>query len=56
VGSAALLKSIGELTPEERQKLAEAWTRRLEKQQRRKGKSDKDSASDDTSESKPGPP
>ena len=56
VGSVALLKSIGELTPEERQKLAEAWTRRLEKQQRRKGKSDKDSASDDTSESKPGPP
>jgi uncharacterized membrane protein len=53
VGSAALLKSIGELTPEERQKLAEAWTRRLEKQQRRRGKSDKDGGSDDTSENQP---
>ncbi|MGZ8409752.1 MAG: periplasmic heavy metal sensor [Hyphomicrobium sp.] len=55
-GSAALLKSIGELTPDERKKLAEAWTRRLEKPQRRKAKSDKDSASDDASESQPGTP
>lgn len=56
LGSAAILKSIGELTPDERQKLAGTWTRRLEKSQRRKAKSDKDSPSDDTSESQPGTP
>lgn len=55
-GSAALLKSIEELTPEERQRLAEAWTRRLEKPQRRRAKSDKDSATDGASESYKGTP
>lgn len=55
-GSVALLKSIGELTPEERQSLAEAWTRRLEKPQRRRAKSDKDSATEGTLESQKGTP
>lgn len=55
-GTAALLKSIGELTPEERQKLAAAWTQRLQKEQRRKGKSDKESASDETPEKQPDAP
>ncbi len=56
VGTAALLKAIGELTPDERLKLADAWTRRLEKQQRRRGKSDKDGAADEPLESPPGSP
>jgi uncharacterized membrane protein len=42
MGTAALMKAIGELTPEERQKLAAAWTRRLERERGRKGRSDTD--------------
>ncbi|MCU0736018.1 MAG: periplasmic heavy metal sensor [Methylotetracoccus sp.] len=55
-GTAALLKSIGELTPEERQKLAAGWTQRLQKEQRRKNKSDKEGASEDTPEKQPKTP
>lgn len=52
-GSAALLKSIGELTPEERRRLAETWKRRLDKPQRRRAT---DSATDGTPESQKGTP
>jgi uncharacterized membrane protein len=42
MGTATMLRAIGELTPEDRQKLSEAWSRRLERMSRRKGKPDKD--------------
>ncbi len=42
MGTAALMKAIGELTPDERQKLAAAWTRRLERERGRKSRSDTD--------------
>lgn len=41
MGTNALMKAIGELTAEDRKKLAESWTRRLEREQKRKGKRDK---------------
>jgi uncharacterized membrane protein len=41
-GTAALMKSIGELTPEERQKLAQSWMRRLERERGGKRKQDDD--------------
>lgn len=55
VGSAALVKAIAELTPDERQKLAEAWNRRLQKEQRRTGKSGKDDPGEGPDDP-PGPP
>jgi uncharacterized membrane protein len=42
MGTDALMKAIGELTPEDRQKLAESWTRRLEREQKRRGKRDRE--------------
>jgi len=42
MGTDALMKAIGELTPEDRQTLAQSWTRRLEREQKRKGKRDRD--------------
>jgi hypothetical protein len=42
MGTDALMKAIGELTPEDRQKLAQSWTRRLEREQRRRGKRERD--------------
>jgi uncharacterized membrane protein len=38
VGTNAIMKAIGELTPDDRKKLAEAWNRRLSQEQRRKAK------------------
>jgi uncharacterized membrane protein len=45
-GASTLLKAIGELTAEERDKLAQAWKRRLDREQRRKGKPGKDGSPD----------
>ncbi len=45
MGTDALMKAIGELTPEDRKKLAESWTRRLEREQKRKGKRDREDGS-----------
>lgn len=47
MGTDALMKAIGELTPEDRQKLAQSWTRRLEREQRRKGKRERDDGAPD---------
>jgi uncharacterized membrane protein len=48
MGTDALMKAIGELTADDRQKLAASWTRRLEREQRRKGKRDRDDGASDS--------
>jgi uncharacterized membrane protein len=53
MGTEALMKAIGELTPEDRQKLAASWTRRLEREQKRKSKRDKGG---ETGDEAPGTP
>jgi len=55
-GTSALMKSIGELTAEERQKLAAAWNRRLDRDRGRKGKADKDALLNDDAPDPPEPP
>lgn len=47
MGTDALMKAIGELTPEDRQALAATWTRRLEREQKRRGKRNRDDAPPD---------
>jgi uncharacterized membrane protein len=42
VGRDTLVSAIRELTPEERRRLAEAWTQRLDFEKSRKGRRDKD--------------
>ena len=42
LGTAALMSAIGELTPDDRLKLAEAWMKRLERETRRRGRRDSD--------------
>jgi uncharacterized membrane protein len=42
VGRDTLVTAIGELTPDERKRLSEAWTQRLEFETKRKGRRDKD--------------
>jgi uncharacterized membrane protein len=42
VGRDTLVSAIRELTPEERRRLAEAWTQRLDFETSRKGRRDKD--------------
>lgn len=46
-GAAALMKAIGELTPDDRQKLAEAWNRRIDRGPKRKVGADEKDASPD---------
>jgi uncharacterized membrane protein len=54
-GTAALMKSIGELTGEERQKLAAAWNRRLDRERGSKGKAEKDGPLEDEASDPPAP-
>lgn len=57
-GAAAVAKAVGELAPDERQRLAEAWKRRFNQEHRRKGQSDGSagSSSEGVSEGPPDPP
>lgn len=56
-GTEALMKGIAELTPEERAKLADAWTRRLEAGEGRRHRHGKDGLEGDAAPEGPaGPP